>query len=559
MNTIQNLQRLPRKVRLWRRLKRRNRLHKKLEQERRREEQQRERLHQLERQEYERKLIRQRRKKQLKKAFFLLLLFLFVSSCGVAGVLLLQTQKHEYVISTGTETHSITLLGGSTQEACKRAGMSGHVIVSERNEGRVTYVDMAEELRLSIHCGNQTIQIVSAPDVVSNILANVGIEVGEEDIVVPAMDQWINEDTNIDVIRVSRQVESEEQQIPFEVEQRDTAELTRGKERVAQYGEYGTKKVTYQLILHDGKEVVRTVLDETVLTYPRSCIVEVGIAPPKSTDSSTASDNTRPLPDSLLAAGSDSTGLTNPANSTTPADTTNPANSTTPADATNPANSTTPADATNPANSTTPADATNTTPATTSPATDSSDASSHTIPKAPETDPSRVVVDNPSSSDSSNSSSAPSASTAPQRTSSSDSSGGLSTEGRKRVWSVPCSVKIDEEAKTLTTADNVVLPYSSVINVKATAYHHIEDGGQITAMGTNTDYGTVAVDPRVIPLNSRVYIVSDGGISWSYGPGIAEDTGGLIKGAKIDLFFMTGDEAEDFGIRDAKIYILKDD
>ena len=74
-----------------------------------------------------------------------------------------------------------------------------------------------------------------------------------------------------------------------------------------------------------------------------------------------------------------------------------------------------------------------------------------------------------------------------------------------------------------------------------------------------TQYGTIAVDPRVIPLGSRLYVVSDGGDqSWSYGPGLAEDTGGLIKGTKIDLFFMTGDEANDFGIRPAKVYILKD-
>ena len=98
-----------------------------------------------------------------------------------------------------------------------------------------------------------------------------------------------------------------------------------------------------------------------------------------------------------------------------------------------------------------------------------------------------------------------------------------------------------------------------MIDVTATAYHRIEDGGEITASGTMTQYGTIAVDPRVIPLGSRLYVVSDGGDqSWSYGPGLAEDTGGLIKGTKIDLFFMTGDEANDFGIRPAKVYILKD-
>lgn len=140
-----------------------------------------------------------------------------------------------------------------------------------------------------------------------------------------------------------------------------------------------------------------------------------------------------------------------------------------------------------------------------------------------------------------------------------ESTGELSTAGRSQVWSVPAGIQDDTEKKIITAGDGSSYEYTAVIDVTATAYHRIEDGGEITASGTVTQYGTIAVDPRVIPLGSRLYVVSDGGDkSWSYGPGLAEDTGGLIKGAKIDLFFMTGEEATDFGIRPAKVYILKD-
>lgn len=140
-----------------------------------------------------------------------------------------------------------------------------------------------------------------------------------------------------------------------------------------------------------------------------------------------------------------------------------------------------------------------------------------------------------------------------------ESTGEFSTAGRSQVWSVPAGIQDDTENKIITAGDGSSYEYTAVIDVTATAYHRIEDGGEITASGTVTQYGTIAVDPRVIPLGSRLYVVSDGGDqSWSYGPGLAEDTGGLIKGTKIDLFFMTGDEANDFGIRPAKVYILKD-
>lgn len=137
-------------------------------------------------------------------------------------------------------------------------------------------------------------------------------------------------------------------------------------------------------------------------------------------------------------------------------------------------------------------------------------------------------------------------------------SGGLSTEGKDEVWSAPTDVSVNTADKCITTPDGETHSYSRVLTVKATAYHRLEEGGLITATGTTTQYGTIAVDPSVIPLGSRVFVVAEDGTSWSYGPGLAEDTGGLIKGNRIDLFFMTGTEANNFGVRTAKVYILTD-
>jgi 3D (Asp-Asp-Asp) domain-containing protein len=72
-----------------------------------------------------------------------------------------------------------------------------------------------------------------------------------------------------------------------------------------------------------------------------------------------------------------------------------------------------------------------------------------------------------------------------------------------------------------------------------------------TKTGTNPHkLRTVAVDPNIIPLGSLVYIDS---IGWR----IAEDTGRLIKGKTIDLFFDTYIEARDFGRQKVKVYYYK--
>ena len=66
----------------------------------------------------------------------------------------------------------------------------------------------------------------------------------------------------------------------------------------------------------------------------------------------------------------------------------------------------------------------------------------------------------------------------------------------------------------------------------------------------------VAVDPKVIPLGTKLYIQSLDGTK-DYGFAIAEDTGGAIKGNKIDLFFESSEQVYKFGRRKVKVYILK--
>lgn len=78
----------------------------------------------------------------------------------------------------------------------------------------------------------------------------------------------------------------------------------------------------------------------------------------------------------------------------------------------------------------------------------------------------------------------------------------------------------------------------------------------ITFTGTRARRGTVAVDPSVIPLGSRLYIESLDGTP-DYGFAVAEDTGSAVKGDIIDLFMETEAEVAAYGKRKVRVYILE--
>lgn len=90
------------------------------------------------------------------------------------------------------------------------------------------------------------------------------------------------------------------------------------------------------------------------------------------------------------------------------------------------------------------------------------------------------------------------------------------------------------------------------LSVVATGYAAGPAGGAIgnwTATGVRCTYGAVAVDPRLIPLGSKLYIEG-------YGYGFACDTGGAIKGAHIDLAFDSAGAARRHGRKRVKVWIL---
>lgn len=107
-------------------------------------------------------------------------------------------------------------------------------------------------------------------------------------------------------------------------------------------------------------------------------------------------------------------------------------------------------------------------------------------------------------------------------------------------------------------------PKQEVQVFKATAYSGSpsENGGYgaVDYFGSPLQIGTVAVDPAVIPLGSTLYIEGYNYDGLPVGGMIAKatDTGGAIKGRRIDIYLPgTPDQVKQFGIQNVKVYPLQ--
>ncbi|MEG1311752.1 MAG: 3D domain-containing protein [Romboutsia sp.] len=101
--------------------------------------------------------------------------------------------------------------------------------------------------------------------------------------------------------------------------------------------------------------------------------------------------------------------------------------------------------------------------------------------------------------------------------------------------------------RTNSTSNNNTNNEKYTMNVVATAY----TGYSTTSTGQKPVWGTIAVDPRVIPYGTKVYIPQFNQVF------VANNTGGAIKGNKIDIFMNTRKECRNWGRRTIEIQVLK--
>ncbi|MCM8710716.1 3D domain-containing protein [Clostridium sp. SYSU_GA19001] len=272
-------------------------------------------------------------------------------------------------------------------------------------------IDIKKAVNIIVTVDGKNLEIQTAEDTVDKMFKAEGINIDNNDKVMPGKDIPIQEGLKLTVTRVESKIIEETQPIQFSTKLTNDTKLEKGKRKVLQEGQTGEKVIATNVVYEDGNEVSRTVINETVTKAPVAKVIAVG---------------------------------------------------------------------------------------------------TYVAPKV-----TKLVASRGGS--------------------------GLSTIASISNTQIKTSFTV---RSTAYTAD-----------YKSTGKRPGDPGFGRTATGTRarrdiSGYSTVAVDPRVIPYGTKMYIEG-------YGYAIAEDTGGAIKGNKIDVFFNSNAECMQWGVRTVTVHILK--
>ena len=139
-------------------------------------------------------------------------------------------------------------------------------------------INITKALQIPVTADGQTQVITTLPVTVGELIDELGIKVGENDIVEPAADQILKGDDHVYVKRVTHGYVEEEKTLPHEQVYAADYGMTIGKTEVTQEGQDGLVKQTYHVTYIDGEEAERELTEEKVLQEKQDRVISYGMS-----------------------------------------------------------------------------------------------------------------------------------------------------------------------------------------------------------------------------------------------------------------------------------------
>ena len=185
-------------------------------------------------------------------------------------------------IVTENGTKTVEMLGGTVADALEKAGITLAADESlnwspdTKLYPIIGDIVISKVVNVTLTADGKTETYSSKVTTVEDFLGLEGIEFTESDRITPALDENLSEGMEIVLQRVTEKTETVKEEIPFETKKENSSSLEKGKTKTKQAGANGEKEVTYKIVLVDGEEESREVLEEKVLKEAVTEIILVG-------------------------------------------------------------------------------------------------------------------------------------------------------------------------------------------------------------------------------------------------------------------------------------------
>ncbi|MBZ4654342.1 MAG: hypothetical protein JG781_1683 [Peptococcaceae bacterium] len=135
-------------------------------------------------------------------------------------------------------------------------------------------IEIKRAKSVEIIADGKNITLNTTAHLVKEVLDEAGVALGQHDKVIPGLQEAA--DSQIKVIRVTNKNLTEQKDIPYEIERKPEESLYKGEQRVLQKGKPGLEKYVYEVVLEDGKEVARKLIQKIVVREPVKEVVAMG-------------------------------------------------------------------------------------------------------------------------------------------------------------------------------------------------------------------------------------------------------------------------------------------
>ncbi len=213
---------------------------------------------------------------------FLLTVCFFISSCASnkevinfsAGKKNITIEDAGIVLKTSTQMRTVA----EFLEEQKIATAENDIILPPKDakifSGTKIIIERAKNV--TINSDGKIIKSNICGRTVAGALWENKISLGEDDFTVPNLNYPIRDKDKIEVVRVDIREEIVKKDIPFKTKENEDDKLSWRTKKVTQKGEKGIRKITYKVVSHNGKEITRKVLNESITKEPITEVVTQG-------------------------------------------------------------------------------------------------------------------------------------------------------------------------------------------------------------------------------------------------------------------------------------------